>query len=211
MKTYIYQRIVILICVLSLFMTISGLFIPGFYKTKYTNCQVIKNIEAHHCNVESDFTCTDLGRYVKLSYTDNNGVRHETADFWHYISKIDKSCNKSYYDLTQRHEYKKFNKLTIILFVIFGLSIILYLATCFGSMDVKYDYWESSRKIALFRVKVFCWWKKFIGHPAEIVNEYCERTLNKINNIRYFNRHESPYYSEIQKDYEEFVAEQQKN
>ena len=73
-------------------------------------------------------------------------------------------------------------------------------------MDVKYDYWEDSRKIALFRIKAFCWWKKFTGHPAEIVNEYCERTLNEINCIRYFDRHSTPYYSEIQKDYAEFVA-----
>jgi hypothetical protein len=78
-------------------------------------------------------------------------------------------------------------------------------------MDVKYDYCEDSRKIALFRVKVFCWWKKFTGHPAEMINEYCERKLNEIKCIRYFSCREAPYYSEIQKDYENFVVAQEKN
>ena len=90
--------------------------------------------------------------------------------------------------------------------VLIFVSGIICLPLCIGDMDVKYDYWEDSRKIALFRIKAFCWWKKFTGHPAEIVNEYCERTLNEINCIRYFDRHSTPYYSEIQKDYAEFVA-----
>lgn len=213
MTKYIYQRTVICICILSLFIIIGGFFIPGFYKTKYTNCKVIQNIQARHNSAEPNIACNDLGRYVKLSYTDNNGIRHEIINFWHYNNRIDKSCKKSYYDLIERHEYKKFNNLTIILFVIFGLSLLLILFTCLDEMDVKYDYCNSdSKDITIFRIKVFCWWKKFTEHPAEIVNEYREKTLSEINGIKYkyFDRHTTPYYREIQKDYEEFVAEQQK-
>ena len=199
MGRYIYQRVVTYICILSLFIIISGLFIPGFYTTKYTDCKVIQNIETRHHSAEPNIGCNDLGRYVKLSYTDNNGIRHETVDFWHYNNGIDKSCKKSYYDLTKRHEYKKFNKLTIILFVISGLFVILCLSTCLWQMDLE-DYYGSDKKhIAFFRLAIFSYYCKFIGYPKDKVDLFYKELYNEMNNYPTYN-FKIPKYNAMKKE-----------
>ena len=208
MIKYIFQRIIIAIFALSVIFGICGFFIDGFYSKKYDNIKIIKNIECRHYQVNNSTACKDLGRFVKFSYVKDNGVKDTDSHFFKYNNEVDKNVkSKKYNQLVKEHIGYVNRDLIIALFIVLiFVSGMICLPLCIGDMDVKYDYWEDSRKIALFRIKAFCWWKKFTGHPAEIVNEYCERTLNEINCIRYFDRHSTPYYSEIQKDYAEFVA-----
>ena len=204
MIDYIYHRIVTCICFLSLFIIISGCFIPGFYKTKYTNCQVMQNIETRHYDANMNTGCNDLGRYVKLSYTDNNGIRHETVDFWHYNNNIDKSCSKSYYDLIKKHEYKQFNKLTLILFGIFGLSLILFLFSCFCQMDLD-DYDQCDKKhIAFFRLSIFSYYCKFIGYPKDKVDLFYKYLCDEINCCPTYS-FDIPKYKDMKKELLMFI------
>ena len=208
MIKYIFQRVIISIFALSIIFGICGFFIDGFYSKKYDNVKIIKNIECRHYQVNNSTVCKDLGRFVKFSY-----VKDTDSHFFKYNNEVDKCItSKKYNQLVQEHiGYVTRAWLIGILIVIFIVSGVISILTCIDNMDVKYDYCEDSRKIALFRVKVFCWWKKFTGHPADIVNEYCERKLNEIKCIRCFSCREAPYYSEIQKDYENFVVAQEKN
>ena len=210
MAKYIYQRIVIYICILSLFIIISGFFIPGFYTTKYTDCKVIQNIETRHNSADPNRGCNDLGRYVKFSYTDNNGIRHEMVDFWHYNNRIDKSCGKSYYNLTKGHKYKKFNNLTIILFAIFGLSVILYLCTCLYDMDLD-DYYGSDKiHIAFFRLDVFSYYCKFIGYPKDIVDLFYKELHNEMDKCPTYNL-KIPKYKDMKKELIKLINNEKKN
>lgn len=212
MIKYIFQRIIIAIFALSIIFGICGFFIDGIYSTRYDNVKIVKNIECRHYQVNNSTACKDLGRFVKFIYIKDDGTKDKDDKFFKYNNEVDKNVkSKKYNQLVKEHiGYVARSWLIGILVVIFIASGFISILTCIDQMDVKYDYWEDSRKIALFRIKAFCWWKKFTGHPVEIVNEYCERTLNETNCIRYFDRHLTPYYKEIQKDYEKFVTAQQK-
>lgn len=213
MIKYICQRVIIVILALSVIFGIGGFFIDGFYSKKYDNVKIIKNVECRHYQVNNSSSCKDLGKFVKFSYVKDNGVKDTDSHFYKYNNEVDKNVkSKKYNQLVQEHiGYVTRDWLIGILIAIsLGFGIIS-IPLCAGQMDVKYDYWgDNPRDIALFRIKAFCWWKKFTGHPAEIINEYCKRELNEINRIRYFDRHSTPYYSEIRKDYKKFAAEWQK-
>lgn len=212
MIKYIFQRVIITIFALSVIFGICGIFIEGIYSIRYDNVKIIKNIECRHYQFDKSTTCKDLGRLVKFIYVKDNGTKDTDYHFFIYNNEIDKCItSKNYNQLVKEHiGYVTRKWLIIILVTILLVSGIISIPTCMSQMDVKYDYWGDSKDIALFRIKAFCWWKKFTGHPAEIVNEYREKELNEINCIRYFDRYSTPYYSEIRKDYKEFVAERQK-
>jgi len=212
MIKYIFQRVIIAIFALSVIFGICGFFIDGFYAKKYDNVKIIKNIECRHYQISNSTSCKDLGKFVKFSYVKDNGVKDTDSHFFKYNNEVDKNVkSKRYNQLVHEHIGYVNRDLIIALFIaLIFVSGFICLPLCIGNMDVKYDYWEDAREIALFRIKAFCWWKKFTGHPAEIVNEYCKKELNVIDCIRYFDRHSTPYYSEIKNDYEKFVTEWQK-
>lgn len=212
MIKYICQRVIIVILTLSVIFGICGFFIDGFYAKKYNNVKIVKNIECRHYQVNNSTSCKDLGRFVKFIYVKDDGTKDTDSQFFKYNNEVDKNVqSKKYNQLVKEHiGYVKRNWLIILLIGCFVISGIMCIPICAGQMDVKYDYWGDSKDIALFRIKAFCWWQKFTGHPAEIVNEYRKKELNVIDCTRYFDRHSTPYYSEIQKDYEKFVTEYQK-
>ena len=213
MIKYIFQRVILTVFALSVIFGICGNFIDGFYSKKYDNVKIIKNIECRHYQFDKSTSCKDLGRLVKFIYVKDDGTKDTDYHFFTYNNEIDKCItSKKYNQLVKEHVgYVTRDWLIGILIGCLLVSGIISIPICMQQMDVKYDYWgRDPRDIALFRIKAFCWWKKFTGHPVEIVNEYRERELNEINCIRYFDRHSTPYYSEIRKDYEKFVAEWQK-
>ena len=207
MVKYIFQRLLILTFILSLGVGICGLFIPGFFATRYDNVKIIKNTECRHFEIVSGNNCRDLGRYVKFEYKKNNGVKDTDDCFFEYNNEVDKYVkSKNYYKLTNDHiAYVANGWIIAIVVILIVLSGILFFPCCLDEMDVHYDYDEDEREIARFRLKVFCSWRKFIGYSSEKINAFYKDYLNKINSMRYFGRREIPYYSELEREYNNFI------
>lgn len=194
MGKYIFQRVIIGFCILILVIGLSGIFIPGFYTTRYTDCHVQKNIEAIHNNVDNG-TCNNKGRYVRFTYVDRDGVKREKTDFWHYRNSLDKSCKKSYYNLVEHHEYNDVNGWTIgIICVLFLISLFIAGNVCIDEMDLERDYYISDKKdIAKLRLFIFYTWHLFLGYSDKYLDVLYDREMEHINDAGSYSFKILPY------------------
>lgn len=207
MVKYIFQRVLILVFALSVIFGICGSFIDNFYYKRYDNVKIIKNIECRHYQACNTTDCKDVGRFVKFSYVKNDGSKDVESIFFKYNNEVEKNVISNRYNKLVNEHIGYVNRdwlIALLVLLAFG-SGVACLPLCICNMNVKYDYSDSVKEISLFRLKVFCCWKKFIGHPAELMNAFYMENINAINNIMYFGAFKIPYYSELQKEYNKFV------
>ena len=210
MLKYIYQRVLIVIFISSIILSICGIWIDGFYTTRYDDVKIVKNIECCHNQYDNNASCRDLGRCIKFIYVRNDGIKDSESKFFHYKTDVDKQItSKKYNQLINEHiGYVTKRWVIALIILIILLSGFLLLPACIDNMDVKYDYCDyDSRDIALFRIKVFCWWKKFIGYNNKMINDFYEEICNKKFTIRCFSSHDTPYYTELQDSFNIFMNE----
>lgn len=214
MLKYIFQRVLIIIFISSLILSICGIWIDGFYTTRYEDVKIVKNIECYHKQYDNRTSCKDLGRYIKFIYVRNDGIKDSGSKFFHYKTNVDKKItSKKYNKLINEHIGYVVKPWVIgIMILIILLSGFLLLLICSDDMDVKYDYCNcDSRDIALFRIKVFCWFKKFIGYNNEMINNFYEEEISdKKFTSGYFSRMDIPYYNELQDSFNIFMNEYRK-
>lgn len=209
MVKYIYQRILIIIWIVSCIIAISGIFIPNFYNRPCQEVRIIENRETTHDQVVNYQTSDkSLGRYVKFSYLDENNIRQVEDDFWPYENTMGKTCSPSYYKLTRDKKYSETRGcvLGIILFFVI-LSTILIPFSLFDEMDLNRDYRGDEKDIGFFRLNVFYIWNSFFGYPHDALYAYCSKKADEINNCPSY-KYYIPPYKKLKAEFKEFINEQ---
>lgn len=188
MKKYIWQRILIITTITILILGISGTFMEGFYTKHYTtDVRILSNVESSYNKINPKNTKNhdELGRYVKISYRDNNGETHKLGEFYSYNNYIDKDPGYRYRQLKEHHVYITDRVWLIVIMVILMLGLpIITLFMCGEEMNIYHDYNEE-QKISLLRLKIFYWWYSFIGYSKEALDELYEKEFDRID-IKHF-------------------------
>ena len=142
MVKYIYQRVLIIVWSLTVVIAISGIFIPNFYKYPCKDIRIIQNIETTFDQTVNYQTGNkSLGRYVRFSYLDKNGIRQIEDEFWGYENTLAKSCSTSYYKLVKDKKYSLMRSwlLWLILSILILTSILLPVSV-YDEMNLNRDY-----------------------------------------------------------------------
>lgn len=184
MIKYIFQRVLIAVIILTTALIGCGFFIPFIPKFYYKEYKVVR--------IEKN----EFSPYNKVYCLDDDGDEIERL-----IHKNDKKRLKK---ITDRNIYREFRiEVFGTLLMTLFISILMIPITLIHEMDINDSYYPNTVKVALFRLKVFCFTMTFLGYPKDKIDSFYERHSNYLKTVRYPH---SPTYKEMKQEcFSEFI------